>query len=58
MPIAAIGHNEANDIVVNFEPDKADGWHAVFTLEEAEQFAKTILRRVRAVRKDMKRDKT
>lgn len=48
---AIINHNDANEIVVNFDPDAPDdAWHVIFTLDEAEDFARTILRRVDQVR--------
>lgn len=50
MPRAEIGHNERDEIVINFEPDHPVAWHAVFTLDEAEEFAQTMLERVQIVR--------
>ena len=37
--IAHVGINDANEVVINFDPDKPSVWHAVFTAEEARQMA-------------------
>jgi hypothetical protein len=51
--VVLIGHNEAHEIVLNFEPDQPEAWHVVLTLDEAEDFAQTILRRVHEVREQI-----